>query len=314
MDMNRFKEIKEHGTESFPCGFYIKQSKKEKLIVKHHWHSQLEILHLKKGKFIVEINADKHIIEDESLCFINSEELHCIESESSYVESALVFDLKMLSFDIMDSIQMKLINPMINGNLKLPVIIQVKDECFKKVLSEYKKILKSFRNEGPLSQSIEGNRAEKLSSQIKIKASLLSILGILYESNCIVSNNNKDKNYKVEYIKTIISFIKENYGEKIYIKDMAQQINMNEQYFCRFFKTMIGKSPNEYLNEYRIKKIEGMLINTDRKVMDICLECGFNNMGNFINTFKKFTGMSPVKYRQKFKNKMKHTLDMQKDV
>lgn len=303
MDINRLKELKEHGTESFPCGFYIKHSKKERLIVKHHWHSQFEILHLKKGKYIVEINMDKHIVENESFCFINSEELHCIESECSCVESALVFDLKMLSFDIMDSIQMQLINPMINGNLKLPAILQIKDECSKKVLSEYKKILEAFKNEGPLSQSIEGNRAEKLSSQIKIKAALLNILAILYESNNIVKYTNEDENYKVEYIKTIISYIKKNYGEKIYIKDMAEQINMNEQYFCRFFKAMIGKSPIEYLNEYRIKKIEELLINTDKKVMDICLECGFNNMGNFINRFKKITGMSPVKYRQKFTNK-----------
>ena len=81
MDRNRLKELKEHGTESFPCGFYIKHSRKERLIVKHHWHSQFEILHLKKGKYVVEINMDKHIIENESFCFINSEELHCIESE-----------------------------------------------------------------------------------------------------------------------------------------------------------------------------------------------------------------------------------------
>lgn len=310
MDKNQLKELKPHGTESFPCGFYVKHSKKEKLIVKHHWHNQLEILHLKKGKYVVEINMDKHFIEEESICFINSEELHYIESEGSYIESALVFDLKMLSFDIMDSIQIKLINPMINGNLKLPSIIQIRDQYSKNILCEYKKILEAFKNEGPLSQRVEGNRAEKLSSQMKIKASLLNILGILYENNLILRNNKNEENYKVEYIKIIISYIKKNYGEKIYIKDMAQQINMNEQYFCRFFKAMIGKSPNEYLNEYRIKKIEEMLINTDRKVMDICLECGFNNMGNFINTFKKFTGMSPVKYRQKFKNKMKHTPNM----
>ncbi|WP_455796586.1 helix-turn-helix domain-containing protein [Clostridium butyricum] len=126
---------------------------------------------------------------------------------------------------------------------------------------------------------------------------------MLYENELIVNNTSESENYKVEYIKTIISYIQKNYSEKIYIKDMARQINMNEQYFCRFFKSMIGRSPIEYLNEYRIKKIEELLISTDRKVMDICLECGFNNMGNFINVFKKFTGMSPIKYRQEFKNK-----------
>ncbi|VYT79080.1 helix-turn-helix domain-containing protein [Clostridium butyricum] len=303
MDKNKLKEIKEHGTENFPCGFYLKSSNKDKLLVKHHWHSELEMIYLKKGKYVVEINMDKHIIDDECFCFINSEELHYIDSTFPYSESAVVFDLRMLSFDMIDSIQMKLIQPMLNGNLKLPSFIHIENDFSKKILHEYKNILKAFKDEGPLSQEIEGNRAENLSSQIKIKASLLNILALLYENELIVNNTSESENYKVEYIKTIISYIQKNYSEKIYIKDMARQINMNEQYFCRFFKSMIGRSPIEYLNEYRIKKIEELLISTERKVMDICLECGFNNMGNFINVFKKFTGMSPIKYRQEFKNK-----------
>ncbi|WP_294154337.1 helix-turn-helix domain-containing protein [uncultured Clostridium sp.] len=304
MNKNVLRELKNHGTESFPCGLYVNDSNKERFIVKHHWHKQIEMIHLKKGKFVVEINMDKRVIEDECFCFINSEELHYIESIHSCAESAVVFDLKMLSFDMMDSIEMNLIRPMINGNLKLPSVLYVKDKCSKMILNEYERIMESFRSEGPLSEKIEGNKSENISSQIKIKAALLNILAILYENNMIDRNNtSKSENYKVEYVKTIISYIQKNYGEKIYIKDMAQQINMNEQYFCRFFKSMIGRSPIEYLNEYRVKKIEELLINSDRKIMDICLACGFNNMGNFINIFKKSTGMSPIRYRQKFKNK-----------
>ena len=303
MDRNKFKEIKEHGTESFPCGFYLKDTKKDKLVVKHHWHSQLEMIHLKEGKYTVEINMNKTVIDDECFCFINSGELHYIESEDSCRESAVVFDLKMLSFDMIDSIQMNLIQPMLNGTLKLPSFVHINKEFSKKILCEYKKILEAFKGEGSLSEKMEGNRTEDLSSQIRIKSSILNILAILYENDLIVRSNIENENYKVNYIKTIISYIQKNYSEKIYIKDMAKQINMNEQYFCRFFKSMIGRSPIEYLNEYRIKKIEELLINTDRKVMDICLECGFNNMGNFINVFKKFTGMSPIKYRQKFADK-----------
>lgn len=304
MNKNVLKELKPHGTESFPCGLYVNHSNKDKFIVKHHWHKQIEMIHLKKGEFIVEINMDKKFIQDECFCFINSEELHYIESMHSCIESAVVFDLKMLSSDMIGSIEMNLMQPMINGNLKFKSILYVKDEFSKMILSEYERIIESFRSEGLLSEKIEGNKSEKISSQMRIKAALLNILAILYENNMIYRNNTEEcENYKVEYIKTIISYIQKNYGEKIYIRDMAQQINMNEQYFCRFFKSMIGKSPIEYLNEYRVKKIEELLVNTDRKIMDICLECGFNNMGNFINIFKKSTGMSPTRYRQKFKNK-----------
>lgn len=43
------------------------------------------------------------------------------------------------------------------------------------------------------------------------------------------------------------------------MKELAKEINMNEQYFCRFFKNIIGKSPMQYINEYRIKKSEELL-------------------------------------------------------
>ena len=73
---------------------------------------------------------------------------------------------------------------------------------------------------------------------------------------------------------------------------------MNEQYFCRFFKKALGKSPISYLNEYRIKQAMLLLQTTDMPVMDICLDCGFNNLGNFLREFKKNTGLTPLQYRK----------------
>ena len=62
---------------------------------------------------------------------------------------------------------------------------------------------------------------------------------------------------------------------------------MNEQYFCRFFKKALGKSPISYLNEYRIKQAMLLLQTTDMPVMDICLDCGFNNLGNFLRELRR---------------------------
>ena len=60
MEKNQLKEIKKHGTVNFPCAFYYTGSDSEDLIVKHHWHDQLELIHMKKGEFQVEIDMDKH--------------------------------------------------------------------------------------------------------------------------------------------------------------------------------------------------------------------------------------------------------------
>ena len=100
-------------------------------------------------------------------------------------------------------------------------------------------------------------------------------------------------------IKKAIGYIQDNYKEKIYIRDLADLIGMNEQYFCRFFKKAIGRSPIEYVNEYRIKKARHYLEETDLTVMEICLECGYNNLGNFLREFRTDTDTTPLQYRKK---------------
>lgn len=86
---------------------------------------------------------------------------------------------------------------------------------------------------------------------------------------------------KITAIKTVLSYITEHYQEKLYVQDLASQINMNEQYFCRFFKRSIGKTPIDYINDYRLNKVIRLLETGDAPVTEVCLECGFNNMGNF---------------------------------
>lgn len=61
----------------------------------------------------------------------------------------------------------------------------------------------------------------------------------------------------------------------------------------------------EYVNEYRIKQAIYFLENSDLPVMEIGLECGYNNTGNFLREFKKYTNMTPLQYRKLFLSKLK---------
>ena len=82
---------------------------------------------------------------------------------------------------------------------------------------------------------------------------------------------------------------------------------MNEQYFCRFFKKVIGRSPMEYVNEYRIKKAMHYLKESDLTVTEICLECGYNNFGNFLREFRKYTSTTPLQYRKRSLDEIENT-------
>lgn len=284
------KEIRPHGTKSFPCAIYRTHSMGKGVLVKHHWHDESEILYFSGGEFRLEINMESFPIRSECLYFINPGELHSIITETSdhHWEDAIVFSPGILSFDSYDEAQIHLIDPIRNGRLLLPRCITPDSPAFAPIRNAFQDIMRSF-----------GQQKSEETSQLYIKSSLLYILATLSE-HCLLTPTEQNLDKRVESIKTALTYIKDNYQEKIYISDLAKQVNLNEQYFCRLFKRAIGHSPMEYINEYRIKQTKRLLEETNLPVTEICLECGFNNMGNFLREFRKFTEATPLQYRKMY--------------
>lgn len=299
------KEIRIHGSKTFPCALYQNPAHKKGLMVKHHWHEELEIIYFSEKGFALEINMEHFSVTEESFYFINPGELHSLISESggNACENAVVFHPSMLSFDSCDATQLKLFGPIQNGTLLFPRCIPAVHPAFAPIRAAFGAVTEAF------GVSLTGERPDRdirvvtddLTSQLFIKASLLSILAILSQNQMFIAAE-KSSDKRVDEIKAVLTFIRENYREKIYLRDMADVINMNEQYFSRFFKKVLRRTPMEYLNEYRIRQAIRLLEETDMTVTEISLECGFNNMGNFLREFKKYSGTTPLQYRNQLKS------------
>lgn len=293
------KEQRDHGTTSFPCGLYEIFEDDPWPGVKHHWHDEIEIIYFMRGSYTLELNMDSFQIQEECIYFVNPGELHAIIPHGPCQESAILFHPRILNFDGYDMIQGHLVQPLLQHQMSLPRCIYPNNPVYKEVRNEYLNIVTSFYQGGSYSTDLRESLAENLTSQLFIKAGLLKILGHLSFHHLLTKVTEPDDS-RVQTLKTALTFVREHYKEKIYLKDLAKLVNMNEQYFCRFFKKAIGKSPVSYINEYRIKAAVELLRDTDLPVMDICLDCGFNNLGNFMREFKKQTGYTPLKYRKTF--------------
>lgn len=292
------KEICPHGTKSLPCAVYRTHSVGKGVFVKHHWHDEIEILYFSGGGFRLEINMESFPIESECFFFINPGELHGIISETfgSHWEDAVVFSPGILGFDSRDESQIRLMKPIQNGEMLFPRRITPQHPAFLPLRNAFMDIMRVS------GQMIEDGSlmADDLTHQLYIKSFLLYIFATLSEHKLFTPvERNFDR--RVESIKTALLFIEENYHNKIYISDLAGQVNLNEQYFCRLFKKAIGHSPIEYINAYRIKQAKRLLEETDMQVTEVCLECGFNNLGNFMQEFRKRTGTTPLQYRKNIK-------------
>jgi len=102
-----------------------------------------------------------------------------------------------------------------------------------------------------------------------------------------IGNDNMAKTYEYVY---------ENFTKLIYLKDVADVINMNPASFSRFFKRVNRKTFSRFLNEVRIGFACKLMIENKMDITTICFESGFNNISNFNRQFKNIKGMSPTNY------------------
>lgn len=285
------RENRTHGTQSFRCAFYTVPSGSTSFHVPLHWHDEVEILHFRQGSFILEVNLERYIITEECLFFLNSGELHRIICDEPCLESAVVFSPYILNFVTNDSAQSEILLPLARQRLLLPRCLLPEQPDFAPVLHEYQTLSRIFTETADFSASTPHQ-------QLFIKASLLNILGNLSSGQQFAAAK-EPLNENIEDLKTVLTYIYDHYPEKICIRDLALLLNLNEQYFCRFFKKAIGQSPIAYINAYRIRKAAELLSSSSLSVTEVALECGFCNAGNFFREFRRQTGTTPLQYRYK---------------
>lgn len=98
----------------------------------------------------------------------------------------------------------------------------------------------------------------------------------------------------------IHEFVNENFSRKIYLKELADLVNMTEPSFSRYFSKTMGRSFFTFLNEYRINRASLMLIDTDMSIMEICYSCGYESLPFFYKQFNKLKSIPPSKYRKRY--------------
>lgn len=96
----------------------------------------------------------------------------------------------------------------------------------------------------------------------------------------------------------ILSYLHENYHQKILLQELADTFGFNKNYLCSLFSNRLGVTFVQYLNEIRIQKACELLASSDLPVAEIGELCGIPDPAYFNKVFKKFTGNTPSKYKE----------------
>jgi len=95
-------------------------------------------------------------------------------------------------------------------------------------------------------------------------------------------------------------WIKNNLGDNITIKKIAQQVYMNPNYFCDYFKNQTGETILDYVTSARLEKAKELLEKTDLKIYDIALSVGYQDTKYFSRLFKQWLGQTPSQFRDQY--------------
>ena len=101
------------------------------------------------------------------------------------------------------------------------------------------------------------------------------------------------------YIKEAINYIEQNFQNNITIEDIAKVCGINRSYFGKIFRRSTGRSPQEFLMNYRMIKAAELLKLTSLSIADIGSAVGYENQLHFSRAFKKKYGVPPREWRNR---------------
>ncbi len=150
-----------------------------------------------------------------------------------------------------------------------------------------------------MSESYDEYLAKDVCYKLPIRANIYLMMTSLLRYYC----GSKDESDRMIYhnvlrLRPVITYISENYCEKIYVEKLSDMINVSPDYFTKMFKNSIGKTPIEYINGLRVNKAMELLYTTKKSMSEIADEIGFCNPNYFHKIFKQYIDRSPLAYRK----------------
>ncbi len=275
-----YRERREQGTFNFPIAFYHQIPHSPRYHMPYHWHHHYEIIHIVKGSFHLTLDGASRICGEGDIIFITDGMLHGGNpTDSSCIYDCIVFDLQIL---------------MKNNHACSRTIQEITDHkiVIHSGLSEYSPSIAPIIDS--LSDALSGR---KTGYEFITQGLLYQLIGVILAEHLYQENQKEpDGTGRLSSIKNVLAHISENYNCNISLSELARIAGMNPKYFCRYFRSMTGRTPIDYLNYYRIECACEMLSTRNISIKETAISCGFNDESYFIKTFQKYKGITPKQF------------------
>lgn len=255
-----------------------------------HSHDYYELFLVNKGRAIHSVNGYIQTLSPATLVFVRPDDYHYYDNMTS--------DFQITNTIIPVEIINELFNYLNSGfaperllSIPFSPSIQLSQINFNNLMTELEELV-VFKNV----------MNDKVNSQFRIV--IMNIITQYFPISFTTSKTSMPdwlRWLSLEMLK------KENFTEGL--PAMYRLSGKTIEHMTRVCHRYLNKTPTQFINEIRVVHSAQLLISTNRKVMDICYEVGFENLSNYYHLFNKLYSMSPVQLR-----KNKDTLEVKEKI
>jgi len=287
-EYENYQEKKAHTHSSFPYVTYPCSIPLDRSKVPLHWHDEMELVYVKKGRGIVTVDFITYKVSAGDIVVILPGQLHSIEQQNdlSMEYENIIFQLDMLFPRQEDLCVNNYFLPLLQRQLEIPLYLY-----------------QGWESYDDAAACLDG--ADLLCAgrppayELSVKAHLLQFFYILFSHSVSARQPAApSKSRSLDKAKLIFKYIETHYAENLTIKELAGACGFSQSHFMKFFKASFGTSFVAYLKEYRLSKAARLLVSSSSPILTIAQETGFDNLSYFNRSFKNMYGVTPRQFRQ----------------
>lgn len=102
-----------------------------------------------------------------------------------------------------------------------------------------------------------------------------------------------------DYVGEACAWLRDHLSEYVNFDELAARYGVSRSVFYRDFRTHTGFTPGDYLLQLRMNRAKLLLKTTMLSIEEIATAAGYNDAGHFGQVFKRFEGVTPLRYRKR---------------
>ncbi len=275
----------EHGIEFFHFEWI------EGSVVTNHIHPAIEFLYIQQGNFKITVERKQTIACPGDLILFHSNAIHMIEKVSN--GRGLYHVLKLspsFLFQMFHKTGIPYILPFFKS-------LESNTACCFPNTTQPPQIKEQWQQ---MILEYESNSSSFFAMQRLLSCTFLLTFSRFYiQKDDSVSRLSYDLDeWSVRLISESVNYINENYAKPLRASECAAMVHLSYSYYAKLFHSVVGKSFKEYLTDFRMVKAYNMLLSSSTRISEIARACGYENVSNFIVTFKRVYSCTPGELRK----------------